>query len=213
MSALRRTATATALCAGLALTAGCQSNGNGKAQPLPPAESSTTTPTETRSASPTKTTQPAWQDKYSEKEIAAYETALDRFETYEQRSEPIWRRGKATPAAEELFKEYFQEGVWQPQLSRLRLYESSNVEVHGTPTVLRSQPTRITLSKQNESVTIRQCVDYSTVTGFQNGEETTKVTHKPQLRIVVSIRSVGKQESPWLISRIREFKGDRPCKS
>ena len=186
---------------------GCsdETNPDGSDEPTPTAPITSTSPTPTT---------PAWQDEYSKKEIAASEAALDRFATYEQRSEPIWRKGEATPAAEQLFKEYFQEGVWQTQMSRLRLYEEAKVEVHGTPTVLQSRPTRIALSKQSESVTIRQCVDYSTVKGFQNDKETTKVTDVPQVRIVVSSRSVvGQREAPWLISRMREFEGGRPCES
>lgn len=209
MSALRRTATATALCAGLALTAGCQSDADGEAQPLPSAESSTTTPTETRSASPTKTIQPAWQDKYSEKEIAAYETALDRFETYERRSEPIWRRGKATPAAEQLFKEYFTDGAWQREVSRLRSYEQANVEVHGSPTVLRSRATRIAVSDKGGSITIRQCIDYSSSQLLQDGEQAPGAPESPRIRQVVLDRSI--DEGSWLISAVYTYEGKRTC--
>lgn len=209
MSALRRAATATILCAGLALAAGCQSNGNGEAKPLPAAESSTTTPTETTSPSPTKTIQPAWQNKYSKKEIAAYEAALDRFTTYEQRSEPIWRRGKATPAAEQLFKEYFADGAWQREVSRLRSYEQANVEVHGTPTVLRSRATRVAVSETGGSITIRQCIDYSTSQLLQDGQQAPGAPKSPRIRQVVLDRSTG--EGVWLISAVYTYEGKRKC--
>lgn len=208
MSALRRCAVVIAACVSLALTAGCQNDGDGSAQPLPPVESSTNA-TEARTPGPTEPTRTAWQDNYTNAQIAAYEEALDRFATYEQRAEPIWRRGMATPAAEELFREYFY--TWQTELNRLELYERANVEVHGTPTVLESRPARVALADDGESVTIRQCVDYSTVTGFQNGEETEKVATTPQVRIIVTSRSLGSQATSWRISRIQKFEGDRPC--
>ena len=209
MSAFRRTATATVLCAGMALTAGCQRDADGETKPLPPAESSTTAPTETSSPSPTNTTKPAWHDRYSKKELAAYEAALDRFETYEQRSEPIWRRGKATPAAEELFKEYFTDGAWQREISRLRSYEQANVEVHGTPTVLRSQATRIAVSERGGSTTIRQCIDYRTSQLLQDGEQAPGAPKSPRIRQIVLDRS--SDGGSWLISGVYAYEGKRKC--
>lgn len=210
MSALHRTATTAALCAGLLLAAGCQSDGDGKAQPLPPIESSTS-PSESTSPSPspsTEPTTPAWQDKYSQKQIAAYEAALDRYATYEQRSEPIWRRGKATPAAEQLFKDYFEEGVWQTQMSRLRLYEEAEVKIAGTPEVLWSRPTRISTG----TVLIRQCVDYRPTETTQYGNPTKPV--KSRQRPVIRLLGLTKDGSePWLIYKFvtKPDGKDRPC--
>ena len=193
---LRRAA---AGCASLILTAACQ-NSEDVPKPLPPVETSTSmTPRESPSTSPTQP--PAWQAKYTKKEIAAYEDAIDRYATYEQRSEPIWREGKATAAAEQLFKEYFF--VWQTEMSRLRLYEKANVEVHGIPTVLTSRPTRIALSKKGESVTIRQCVDYTSSLLKQNGEPAPGASKRPGIRLVALSRFVGANETPWQISSVK----------
>lgn len=60
--------------------------------PEPKATDSTT------SAAPTPTpTEPTWQDAYTEKQLMGYEAALQRWESYLNRSEPIWAAGKATP--------------------------------------------------------------------------------------------------------------------
>lgn len=198
MTACRRTVVLAALCAGLMLTAGCQ--GDGKAQPLPPAGSSSTTAAEPSSSlpDPTETTQPAWQAKYSEKEIAAYEEALDRFTTYEQGSEPIWRRGKATPAAEELFKEYFY--TWQDQLRRLQTYEQVNVKITGVPSALNSRPTRIKIASDGQSVTIRQCVDFTTSVVTQDGEPAPGASKVPLIRNIYLSRSTKPAATPWRIT-------------
>lgn len=188
---------------GAALT-GCV---NDEPEGAPDGDPTSAAPTPTES-SPTETT-PAWQAKYSKKEIAAYEAASDRFASYEQRSEPIWRKGEATPAAEQLFKEYFYG--WQNQLSRLRLYEEANVEVHGTPTVLESRPTRIALSKRGEGVTVRQCIDWSTSELLQNGEQAPGAPDGPRLRQIELGRSVGEKPMPWRMLAIKTFEGKRRC--
>lgn len=213
MSTLRPTATTAALCATLMLVAGCQSDVNdSEAQPLPPAESkSSTSPSKTSSPSPTETepTEPAWQDKYSQKEIVAYEEALDRYATYEQRSEPIWRRGEATPAAEELFQEYFF--TWQTQLRRLETYEQANVEIHGIPAVLDSRATRIELASDGQSVTIRQCVDFKPVATYQDSERAPSVNDQTREREIVLTRALGSQETPWRISGFVLMNGTEQC--
>ena len=204
---LRRATAAATVCTGLILTAACQ-NSEDVPKPLPPVETSTsTTPSESPSTSPTQP--PAWQAKYTKQEIAAYEAALDQYATYEQRSEPIWREGKATPAAEQLFKEYFLG--WQNQLSRLRLYESSEVQIHGVPTVLDSRPTRVALSKDGQSVTIRQCVDFNPVSTFQYGDRAPSVKDKTRPREIVLSRSVGAKETSWRISVLKLRKGNAQC--
>jgi hypothetical protein len=209
MRSFRRTAAGLTVL-GLLFTTGCQGSSNGEAEPLPPAETSSS-PSETPTSSSPSPTEPAWQDDYSQKEIAAYEAALKRFETYEQRSEPIWRRGKATPGAEKLFKEYFEEGLWQRELSRLRGYEQAQVEVHGNPTVLRSRATRIALNDKGASVSIRQCIDYSTSQLLQNGEQAPGAPKSPRVRRINLTHTTGQEGTPWLISGIYTYEGKRRC--
>jgi hypothetical protein len=206
MRSFRRTAAGLTVL-GLLFTTGCQGSSNGEAEPLPPSET-LSSPSETPPSSSPSPTEPAWQDDYSQKQIAAYEAALERFETYEQRSEPIWRRGKATPGAEELFKEYFIEGYWQSQQSKLRIYEEAEVSTSGLAKVLWSRPTHVS----NGVVRIRQCVDYRPTTTTQRGEETrpVKSRQRPVIRLIGLSKDGG---TPWQIYElVTEPRGkDQPC--
>ncbi|CAN5190455.1 hypothetical protein BH09ACT12_BH09ACT12_01780 [soil metagenome] len=204
-----------ALGAALLLLDGCQSQANDATQPVPSIGSTASTssaPTEqvTPSDTPSPSPTPAWQGDYSAQELAAYDEALHRFTTYERRSEPIWRRGKATPTARQLFQQYFY--TWQSQFARLQTYEQVHVQIHGIPTVLASRATRVEVGGDGASATIRQCADYSSVTGYQDGKETEKVTTKPQVRVIVMTRGVDAQAAPWKITQLQRFEGDRPCK-
>jgi len=188
---LRRTTTiAVALTAVMIGAAAC----GGEDEPGPTAEPRTSeSPTE--STEPT-TTAPAWEAKYKEQQIEAYEAALGRWKEYEARAEPIWSRGQATQAAAELFKEYFPSPVWQGEYGRLELYEANNVTVTGVPTVYWSRAK--TISKAGKSVEILQCVDFSDVTTEQNGKPAkgNKWTTTPHLRALSLSKPVG---HGWLV--------------
>lgn len=159
MTRFRRSITTAAVLAGLALTvAGCGSDN--EPNTLPTEGASSSTPPPSSSPSPTSTA-PAWQASYTPKQIKAYEEALQRWESYENRAESIWAKGKVTPAAEALFKDYFI--VWQSQLNTLRFHEQVGDKVVGLPTVIRSRPSKVTAFKGGINVTIQQCIDPSTV--------------------------------------------------
>lgn len=167
MTRIRRSITTAAILAGLALTvAGCGSDNEPNTLPTESASSSTPPP----SSSPSPAA-PAWQANYTSKQVKAYEEALQRWESYENRSESIWAKGKVTPAAEALFKDYFI--VWQNQLNTLRFYEQVGDKVVGLPTVIRSRPSEVTTFKGGINVTIQQCIDPSTV----------KVEHAPGAQV------------------------------
>jgi predicted small lipoprotein YifL len=180
---------------------------NDEPDPIPEAEtSSTTSPTE-----PTETaTTPVWEDDYSPKQLQAYESALQRFESYEQRSESIWAAGRATAVAEDLFKEYFPSPYWQSQYDLLVTYEQSDVKTTGLATVYWSRPK--TVANNALSVEIRQCVDFAEVEVTQDGKriEGTKWTTKPHLRAVHLSKSKG---YGWLIDSMGDPGGKKiPCK-
>jgi hypothetical protein len=140
---------------------GCAADGD------PSGDSTNGAVSSTPSLSPTD--EPEWRDEYTEAQLAAYEEALDRWMTYEQRSAPIWAAGKATPAARELFEEFFASPLLQAELDRLRLNSENGVEITGVPTVYWSKPSTIT--KSGLRVDILQCLDFSPVTTTQNGAE------------------------------------------
>jgi hypothetical protein len=125
--------------------------------PTPLPAPTSTTP----SSSPSPTT-PAWESKYTPEQIQAYNEALARWESYEQRAEPIWAKGKVTPAAKALFKEYWVS--WAVPLNRLTFYEQVGDKVVGVPKVLWSRASKVAnFSGGGISVTIQQCIDPSTI--------------------------------------------------
>lgn len=189
--------------AAVALAAGLTACSDDKKDPEPKATDATT------SAEPTPT-EPAWEDAYTEKQLDGYEAALQRWESYLDRSEPIWAAGKATPQAEDLFKEYFPDPSWRGVFSTLKTYEQVEVKVEGQAKVFSSKATKI--SKDGLNVTIEQCVDYSTIKVTQYGKPAAADKNPgPKLRTVRLYKAKG---YPWLILQIQDATSKRkpkPC--
>lgn len=160
-------------CLSLGLT-GCQNDN--QPDPIPEA-TETTSPVASETTEPT----PSWEGKYNEKEVQAYKDALARWEEYETRSEPIWAKGKATPAAQELFKEYWS--TWAPVFLRLQTYEENGLAVSGTADVLTSKASLIDLTGQKR-VIIKQCVDPSPITVSENGKDDPPGKQSPYIRTI-----------------------------
>lgn len=186
--------------------AACGGGDNPKSDSSP----SPTVSTSPSNASPSPTAD-AWKKKYSASQLKAYQAALARWNEYEQRSEPIWARGKATEAAANLFKDYFPSPFWQGQYKRLASYEQVDVKIDGTPGIYWSRAKFI--SKNGGSVEINQCVDYTKVKGTQRGKPTQPISwqQKPQLRTISLSKPAGYD---WLIYGIVDATGgkSRPCK-
>ena len=200
----KKLALAAAIGASTVFISACQDDTG--TRPLPPAESATAAST---AASPSPTP-PAWEAKYSERQLRTYEAALRRYQEYETKSEPVWRAGKATDQTEHFFKEYFF--AWPNQQRLLTTYEQNKVRMFGLGRTLSSRPTRIVASGDSggQSVTIRQCVNFNTTNTTQYGKGTKKLTTKPQIRIVTLSR-FNRPGAPWKISEIRNSQGNRPC--
>ena len=191
-------------------TAACAGDSPETAPPEGSATSATATSSTEPSPSPsTPAKDPdAWKVEFSPAQLDAYEAALRRFESYESRSEPIWAKGHATPAAERLFKEFFPHPTWISYWERLQSYERVKVKVAGTPTVLWSKAQSITTS--GSGVRIQQCVDYTPVIRTQAGSSIERPAPKPQTRTIYLSRPDGYD---WLIYGVVELhKGKRePC--
>lgn len=203
----RRLAAATTTVALLATTTAC-----GGGDDEPEATPSSSTPT-TQSPSPTEPspTETAWQDKYTEAQLDAYEAALSRYREYETRSEPIWAEGKATDRAEALFKQYFPSPLWQGQDRVLSSYEQGGVTRTGVADVYWSRAKSI--SDSGLSVVVNQCVDYGPIITEQNGKEAERPAWalKPNLRTISLEKPEG---SDWLIYGVVDASSGkaRPCK-
>ncbi|GAA3524636.1 hypothetical protein GCM10022234_21720 [Aeromicrobium panaciterrae] len=179
---------------GIALALTLSSCDEDEPAPIPTGSTPTT-------ATPTR---PAWEAKYTADEIAAYEEALATWDRYQQEAEPIWKAGKVTPEAEKLFKRYF---ATNEQLINLDFYEKNHLTRTGRAKVLSTEPTRIKVSTTGGSVSIRQCLDASTITVTQNGETVEPENVGPQ----VFTFEMGKAEGRWIVFRLKESVGDSPC--
>jgi hypothetical protein len=170
---------------------GCAADGD-------PSDDSTNGATAIGSPTASATEEPAWRDEYSQAELAAYEEALDRWMTYEQRSAPIWAAGKATPAARELFEEFFPSPLWQELYDRLETFEENEVAVPRLATVFWSRASKIQLEKGTQRVTIEQCVDLTAKQTTQYGKPVPfpKEFREPLIRTIVLDQPEG---YPWLI--------------
>lgn len=207
MMRLRRNASVLAVATALMLSAtGCGGDDVPTAEPT----ETTTSATPTESTSPTET-ETAWQDKYTEAQLDAYEAALSRYKEYETRSEPIWAEGKATDRAEALFKQYFPSPLWQDRLRTLAQYEQVDVQIDGLADVYWS---KASISDSGRSVVIDQCVDYTTATVTQRGEPAPPVKwqQKPNLRTITLEKPDGYD---WLIYGVVDASSGkaRPCKA
>lgn len=196
----------------LATTAAC-SGGDDDPETAPSPSSSPTTqspsPTEPTEPAEPSSTQAAWQDRYTDAQLDAYEAALSRYEEYETRSEPIWAEGEVTDRAEALFKQYFPSPVWQQEFERLKLYAANDVTVAGLPTVYWSKPARIT--KDGLNVEIQQCVNFADVVTTQDGEQAqgNKWKTTPHLRVMSLSNPEGYD---WLIYSYGDPDGEKkPC--
>ncbi|UUZ59588.1 hypothetical protein [Nocardioides sp. B-3] len=212
---LRRCVTACVALAALAVFAtACGGDTDPESSPTAGATSSATdnTPEVTTDTSPTPDPD-AWRAKFDADQLSAYDTALQRWDSYESRSEPIWAKGKATPAAEKLFKEFFPHPIWVGQFEQLQTYEQYEVQIAGTPDVLWSRARSVT--ETGSGVVIMQCVDYRSTTTTQNGNPTQPIEsrQKPVLREI----NLSKPEGyGWLIYAINATPGangkkDKPC--
>lgn len=210
---LRRYAVTGVALSALALsTTACAGDDNPESGPT---DGATSSATETSSPEPTTepspTTDPdAWRAKFSPAQLEAYDAALQRWESYESRSEPIWAKGEATPAAENLFKEFFPHPAWMDYWERLQGFEQINVKVSGTPTVSWSKAKSVSTS--GSSVQVQQCVDYSSVQRTQDGKEIPRPAPKPQLRTIFLSQPEGYD---WLIYGVKELVDGtpKPCTS
>ncbi|WP_341925127.1 hypothetical protein [Nocardioides psychrotolerans] len=202
----RRIAVTTVLIALLG-TAAC---GGGDDEPEATPSSSSTPTTQSPSPTEPSPTETAWQDKYTDAQLAGYEDALSRYQEYVTRSEPIWAEGKATDRAEALFKQYYPSPLWQGQDQLLLSYEQGGVTRTGLADVYWSEAKSI--SNSGRSVVINQCVDYGPIITEQNGKEADRPAWalKPNLRTITLEKPEGYD---WLIYGVVDASSGeaRPC--
>lgn len=202
----RRIAVTTVSVALLGTAAAC---GGGGEEPEATPSSSTHT-TQTPSPTEPSPSDTAWQDKYTDAQLDAFDAALSRYEEYETRSEPIWTEGKATDRAEGIFKQYYPSPLWQGQDRLLSSYQRGGVTRTGLADVYWSRAKSI--SDSGLSLVINQCVDYGPIVTEQNGKEAERPAWalKPNLRTINLEKPEG---SDWLIYGVVDASSGkaRPC--
>lgn len=178
--------------AGVVLVAlsGCGDGDDQRGDPEPTPSSVSPTPS-------TPVSDPPWMAKYTKAQLDAYEDAILRWQQYEHRAAPIWKAGKATPEAERLFRTYFIG--WRRPMSLLELYAQNDVQVVGVPEVLWSRPTKVSLAQDGDTVIVKQCVDFSTVTVTQGGEPQDHATADDPIVRTVNLARAPKAAARWLI--------------
>lgn len=209
MVSLRRIAVVAVSIALLTTLAAC---GGGQNEPgATPTSSSTARLNQTPSPTQPDPTEAAWQDRYTDRQLDAFDEALARYQQYETRSEPIWAAGTVTLRAAALFKQYYPSPLWQGQERLLSSYEQGGVTRTGLANVYWSRAKSI--SDRGLSVVIDQCVDYGPIITTQNDEEAERPAWalKPNLRTITLERP---EDSEWLIYGVVDASSGnaRPCK-
>lgn len=140
----------------------------------------------------------SWRSDYDADQLAAYESALQRWETYEELLEPIEAEGRATPEAKKLFRQHFSAAKAKDKWNELKMFEEMEVRSTGQPEVLWSRATAI--NDAADSVTIEQCVDWRPTNPTQHGKPLPPVAErqKPVLRVI----DLGSLKGEWLVYAI-----------
>lgn len=175
---------------------------------IPEAQDPTTSASPSTPQSSQAPAEPSWEDDFTDKQLAKYENALQAWTQFEGQQAAILEAGKATPAARALYERTYPSPLWQRKVFELEAFEDARIKYTGMPTVFWSQAARV----KGQSVTIEQCVDYTTRVPSQAGK---KAKWQRWLREPV-IRSVELGRIPdlsWLVyqSDLPTKKTVKPC--
>lgn len=197
----RRHVTAT-LAAGLMLTASACGGEGGSEQTAPQSTpewptSSTTAPTNASPASD-------WKSKFTEAELDRYEEALDRWQEFTELAHEIHMRGKDTPEARAVFKEYSLQ--YQRDIAELvQTFDEGNVRLERPEEPLWWKAVSI----EPRVVVIRQCTDYRNVRLVQDGR--TVPGTKPKHRVTPLRIEMNKPKGhDWMVATT-QLKDKRAC--
>lgn len=192
---IRRTI-ATALLAALTLTtAACNEE---KPEPIPETKSS---PTESSSG-------PAWADKYTDEQLAAYRAALKTYRAFDREALPYLRDELIVrPKAEAVWLKY-----WTPrqralvQFNKQMVFRDQGYRLKKAERELWARPKRV--AEDLLQVTIHRCLDGPTAVITQNGQKLDVSGSKAFLSTVALVRtSTG---TPWRLTQYQEFP-ERAC--
>lgn len=163
------------------------------------------------SAHPTNSTPsptaPSWASSYTPAQVADYSAALAAFNAIESREAPIW----ANPSrytlnrVGALFRQDWSNTA-RPR-HQFQSYVSNGIRVSGLPKVISSRPGTFASNSGGsglEQITIRQCVDGSTVKATQHGAPLQSGAPNRGVRLVEMFKTAGGQ---YLLFQVGEGAG------
>lgn len=160
------------------------------------------TPSDSPSSVPPDPT--SWRDELNGREIATYESALNRWKEYFERSAQIYRIGRDTEAARAVFREYDMQAI-----ARIRglaeTYDAQGLRTLQGPTPLSTTP----LNVRSDVVVISQCNDYTDVQVTRDGQPVDGV--KPShLQTPIRIEMNKPSGRDWMVARV-QLKDEKSC--
>lgn len=115
----------------------------------------------------TAPTPPAWETKFTPEQLKIYREAEVFLAGYEPKDEAVFRTGKATRAAKELFQD--NRADWQGRFAELQQYERQDIQFGNRPEVLSAEPTYLKADGAEAGVVIERCIDSSKVNATADG--------------------------------------------
>ena len=149
-------------------------------------------------------TDPPWLDDFTADEIAVYEAALARWQEYSEKSAQIYRLGRDTEAAREIFREYDMRAITRIK-SLAESYDAQGLRTIQGPVPLSAKP----VSVEPRVVVISQCNDYTDVQVTRAGEPVDGVTPK-HLRTPITIEMDKPAGHDWMVARV-QLKDEKSC--
>lgn len=183
----------------------CGADDSPSADPAP----SRTSGLSTSTSSPSSTeTPPAWESKYSPRELDQYREALRRWQEYTAKTHEIYEAGSDTPGALRVFKEYSL--AWQGAAAVLADSASRHIRVTVPERPLSTRAISVRLNQDGTgTVEISQCTDYRPVTVLQDGKqiETSRPSHLVTPLVINMTKPAGRD---WMVAKT-ELKDHSSC--
>jgi hypothetical protein len=183
------------LVAAVAVTA-CGTDDPPGGDPLP----SPTTELSASANSPSSAeTPPAWESKFSPRELDQYKEALRRWQEYTAKTHEIYEAGSDTPGARRVFQEYSL--TWQGDAAVLADSAKRHLRVTVPEKSLSTRAISVRLNRDGTgTVEISQCTDYRPVTVLQNGTQikTSQPSHLVTPLLINMTKPAGRD---WMVAK------------
>ncbi|WP_193604806.1 hypothetical protein [Nocardioides dongkuii] len=145
-----------------------------------------------------------WRDELTDEEIATYESALNRWQEYSDRSAQIYRIGQDSEAARAVFREYDMQAIARIR-SLAETYDAQGLRTLQGPTPLSTTP----LDVRSDVVVISQCNDYTDVQVTRDGRPVDGV-EPSHLQTPIRIEMNKPSGRDWMVARV-QLKDEKSC--